>query len=57
MSFKIYIRDGIGNEIHNVDPYLPKVLDVANLNITDGMLIKGNYRIPVEHILFIQEIL
>ncbi len=56
MSFKIYIRDEIGNEIHKVDAALPKVFNSANLNITDGMLVKGNYRIPVEHILFIQEV-
>lgn len=57
MSFKIYIRDSIGNEIQMIAPGLPKIFNVAMLNITDGMLVKGNYRIPVEHILFIQEII
>lgn len=57
MAFKIYIRDDIGNKVRAVGPDLPKVLSVQNLNITDGMLIKGNYRIPIAHILFIQEII
>ena len=57
MSFKIYIRDYAGNEIADIDPGLPKIFNTAQLNITDGMLVKGNYRIPIEHILFIQEIL
>jgi len=56
MSFKIYIRDDIGNHITAIDEDLPKIFNVISLNITDGMLIKGKYRIPLEHILFIQEV-
>jgi len=57
MPFKIYIRDDIGNQICNINQDLPKIFNVTTLNITDGMLVKGDYRIPIEHILFIQEVL
>ncbi len=57
MAFKIYIKDNIGNMIHQHLNGIPKIIEVQNLTITDGMLIKGNYRIPIDHILFIQEII
>jgi len=42
--------------ISGIDPDLPKQFNTATLNITDGLLSKGNYKIPIEHILFIHEV-
>lgn len=56
MSFVVYIKDNIGNMVSAIDPNLPKVFTTSTLQITDGMLVKGNYRLPVEHILFIHEV-
>jgi len=56
MVFEIYLKDEIGNQIAQHLDELPKVVTVASLTINDGLLKKGNYYIPVEHILFIEEI-
>jgi len=55
MPFNIYLRDNIGNEITQFLD-IPKLITVNELTITDGMLIKGNFRIPIHHILFIWEV-
>jgi len=39
-----------------IDQDLPKKFTTQSLQITNGFLVKGNYRIPINHILFIQEI-
>lgn len=50
--FKITLLDNIGNEIgKNV-----KTFNVSTLEINNGLLKKGNYYIPIEHILFIEEV-
>jgi len=52
MSFDITLQENIGNEIG----LGIKTFNVVTLNITNGLLKKGDYYIPVEHILFIKEI-
>lgn len=56
MSYIVYIKDNIGNMIGGIDQNLPKQFTTGTLQITDGLLKKSNYLIPVEHILFIEEI-
>lgn len=55
MSFEIYLRDDIGNQISGfVD--VGKKFTVTTLDLNEGLLKKGSYRIPIEHILFIKEV-
>jgi hypothetical protein len=56
MSFEIHLKDNIGNDLSKILADLPKIITVQTLQITDGFLVKGNYRIPIEHILFIKEV-
>ena len=56
MVFEIYVKDEIGNQISSIEGELPKIVTVTALEIADGLLKKGNYYIPVEHILFIKEV-
>ncbi len=56
MSFKVYLKRNIGYQIANIDQDLPIVFSVQTLQITDGLLKKGAYSIPLTHILFIQEV-
>lgn len=55
MSYVVYIKDNIGNMIGAIDPDLPKQVTLPVLNINDGLLYAGNYKIPIGHILFIKE--
>jgi len=55
-TFKIYLKDNIGNMFKQIDEDLPKQFTTQSLQISNGLLSKGNYKIPVEHILFIQEV-
>jgi len=56
MSFIIYLKDDIGNEISAILDEPIKEITVSTLSINDGLLKKGNYYIPLEHILFIKEV-
>jgi len=56
MVFEIYLKDDIGNQIATILNEEIKVTTAPTLDITDGLLKKGKYYIPVEHILFIKEI-
>jgi len=56
MSFKIYIKKEIQNEISLYIDQISKVITVNSLNIQNGLLIKGSYQIPINDILFIEEI-
>jgi len=56
MSYVVYIKDNIGNELHTIDEDLPKHFHLQQLQINDGFLVKGAYRIPINHILFIHEV-
>lgn len=56
MSFVIYLKKEIQNEISTYISEVSKIITVSNLNISDGLLKKGNYYIPIEHILFIKEV-
>jgi len=55
MSFIIYLKEDIGNQISAILDEPIKEITVTTLNISDGLLKKGNYYIPLEHILFIKE--
>jgi len=55
MSFTVYLKKDEGNQINHILGTNVKVTTVATLNISDGLLKKGNYYIPVDHILFIEE--
>jgi len=50
--FKVTIKENIGNEIDRD----VKTFNVSTLEINNGLLKKGNYYIPIEHILFIEEV-
>jgi len=56
MAYKVYLKDNIGNELAGYIEDLPKAFITSTLQITDGLLKKGIYQIPVEHILFIEEV-
>lgn len=56
MSFTIYLKKTEGNEISGILGMGIKQFSVTTLNITDGLLKKGNYYLPVCHILFIEEV-
>jgi len=55
MAFTVYLKKDLGQQINNILGTNVKVTTVATLNISDGLLKKGNYYIPVENILFIEE--
>ena len=55
MPYRIYLKDDIGNEISTI-MNVPKIIDVTTLDLSDGLLTKGAYKIPIQHILFIEEI-
>jgi hypothetical protein len=56
MAFTIHIKEEIGNQISERLGNNYKTVTSSSLTITDGFLIKGNFRIPIEHILFIEEV-
>lgn len=56
MSFEIYLKKEIGNEIGYILGEGFKTVTVSTLDISDGLLKKGSYYVPVEHILFIKEV-
>lgn len=56
MAFEIYIKKEIQNEIAIYIDDVNKKITLQNLNISDGLLTAGSYKIPVEHILFIKEV-
>jgi hypothetical protein len=58
MTFIVYIKDDIGNQISKVTGQPLKILsfDELSWDITGNFLIKGDYRLPREHILFIKEV-
>jgi len=56
MAFVVYLKETEGNEISNILETHIKKFNVATLEISNGLLKKGSYYIPVEHILFIKEV-
>ena len=56
MSYKIYLKDDIANEINNKIGSNVKEFTVTDLVITNGLIHKGSYSIPIQSILFIEEI-
>jgi len=56
MAFEIYIKKDVGNQISNILGIGLKKFEVATLDINFGLLKKGNYQIPIEHILFVKEV-
>lgn len=56
MAFKVYLKDNIGNNIQQINENLPKQFIVQSLQIADGFLVKGDHRLPITSILFIEEV-
>lgn len=56
MTFEIYLKKDIGNQIREFVPNVEKIISVDSLEINNGLLKKGSYYIPIEHILFIKEV-
>jgi len=54
--FKVYLKKNEGNEISNVLDLSIKSFTVPILEISNGLLKKGNYYVPIQHILFINEV-
>lgn len=55
MAYVIYLKKDEGNQISEILEMGIKQFTVPTLSIIDGLLKKGNYYIPVQHILFIKE--
>ena len=56
MTYQVYIKNYEGNEISNILNKEIKQFNIATIDINNGLLKKGSYYIPVEHILFIEEV-
>ena len=56
MPFDVYLKKDIGNQISFIIGNSVKKFSVSNIEISSGLLKKGSYQIPVEHILFIEEV-
>ena len=56
MVYRVTLKGNIHSEIDKYFQGIERKIEVATLNITDGLLKKGSYYIPVEHILFIEEV-
>ena len=55
MPFKIVLKEDIGRDINNVLG-IGKIFEIPSLNIADGLLSHNEYKIPLQHILFIKEV-
>jgi hypothetical protein len=55
MPYKIILKKLEGNEINQILEITREIF-VSSLNIQEGFLIKGSYRIPINNILFIEEV-
>jgi len=53
--FKVYLKNKEGNEISLVKQ-TGKIIELNQLNITDGCVTFGNYYLPLNNILFIEEV-
>jgi len=56
MVFEIYLKKEVGNNISHIIGIGIKSSNVDTLDISGGFLTKGDYRIPIQHILFIKEV-
>ena len=56
MPYVVYLKENEGQQINNILELNLKSFNVSTLDISNNLLKKGNYYIPVEHILFIKEI-
>lgn len=56
MSFDVHLKKAEANETSHILGVGIRSFNVSTLDISDGLLVKGSYRIPVEHILFIKEV-
>lgn len=56
MSFDVYLKKDVSNEIANKLNEIPDKITVSSLTIVNGLLQKGNYYIPIGNILFIKEV-
>lgn len=56
MTFTVYLKKDEGNQISDVLNIGIKTFNVTTLEISNGLLKKGDYHIPIDHILFIREV-
>lgn len=61
MVFEVHLKKECGNEINSHlsehgDIMVGKHFNVTALNITDGLLKKGNYYLPLSCIIYINEV-
>ena len=56
MVFTVYLKDDIGNQLGELLGKGMKSFNVGTLSISDGLLTKGDYRIPINHILLVVEV-
>ena len=56
MSYVVYLKTYEANEISIHRGLSVSKFTVQTLEISNGLLKKGDYYIPVEHILFIEEV-
>jgi len=56
MPFEIYLKTEIAFQINHYENIDGHTVTVNTLDITDGLFKKGDYYIPIDHILFIKEI-
>jgi len=56
MVFQIILKKEIQNEIATYLGEIPKTITIPALDINNGLLTKGSYKIPIDHILIIKEL-
>jgi len=55
MTFTVYLKTDEGNQISNILSSNIDTFQCAVVEITDGLLKKGKYYVPLGNILFIKE--
>jgi hypothetical protein len=56
MAYKVHLKKTEGNEISNILNTGVKEFTVETLTITNGLIYKGNKAIPIQSILFVEEV-
>lgn len=56
MTYKVYLKEGIGNDISDIIGSGIKEFTVNDLVITNSCIQKGAYLLPITNVLFIEEI-
>lgn len=56
MPYEIHLKEDYGNRISDILKIPIKKISVPTLTISNGLLQKNNYYIPLDNILFIKEV-